>query len=328
MKPGLWVMVVFLVGCDLTGTGGGGKDGPSENGFVFSENAYSLLGDTILIHTIRHFNRYCSGDSLHVDTFPEFEYKVPFEIHSDSMFKFNEPIDTLPSGTRRIAYDVLVREGDGQGLIGLWSWTGIGYRILAGEPSAEERKTMDSSVAARRKLFSGAGIFTRYSQTRETDFEKVDYGHQRAAAWSVTVELLQIRMDSVYDMDVRAVDSSTFEMKGRRSGETVRETRFNNGDMEYVSDVPSHHRHRYAYQPQSCPNPEVPDWYIPFLEANLRRNSYPGEQAGAVSPSLSRERGIYDPGNLSPSRFRPVKYYSPSARPTPASRGISAYGSM
>jgi hypothetical protein len=237
---------------------------------VVSEGAYSLLGDTILMQMSRHFNRYCSGDTLHVDTFPEYEYKVPFEIHSDSMFQFNEPIDTLPSGTLRIAYDVLVREGDGQGLIGLWRWTGIKYRILAGEPSAEERISMDSAVAASGKLYAMAGVFTRFSKTRQIYFEKRDYGHARAASWSVTIEWSQIRQDSVYDMDVRAVDSSTFEMKGRRSGETVRETQFDNGDMEYVSDVPSHHRHRHRYQPQSCPNPDVPDWYMPFLQANHR----------------------------------------------------------
>jgi hypothetical protein len=57
-------MVAFLIGCDLTGKGEGGTDGPSDNGFVFSEIAYSLSGDTHLpaAHLLILFRRLPAKD--------------------------------------------------------------------------------------------------------------------------------------------------------------------------------------------------------------------------------------------------------------------------
>jgi hypothetical protein len=301
LYPAALLLATFaFTGCLLGNSG----DGAVSMGGEAAVIPYVLAGNKIISGGQPDTDFYCEGDVPHTEVYPGHPDTVEFQVSATTMTIYNS-IDTSRLGVvvQRIA--TLLRVGPGSGVEGTWKEGDQSYRVLSGTLSAEEKAEYDSDLVRSKKYMAyteysvviGAGRITTYVDARTAD--------RFIADWNGTLSDHPEDADSLrYDMTAKAVDKYTVELKGRKTGETVRVTRSPLGDMTYTSDNPAHAAYHYIHNARTCPNDPQPQWYSEFQSNNSKE---PGilQKSGQIHPKADFSRPLQ--GLPRPFRGFPLK---------------------
>jgi hypothetical protein len=285
MKKVLCVMMVsviagmaVLLSC---GNSGGGVNGPSGiNNSVTFTGTYRVSADSIYVAIITPADtaRYCNGNSLVVgqinpaDTQPE--SGIPYSI-SNNTLTFTIPLDTSAGQVALI--ETFTRSGFGIDVHGTWNATSISYQVLNGTLPDSTKRFLDSLVVAANQSLASGNVSTQYIFSG-TQFTEVisskdmssSYGWADYFVSSWTNCNYSSGLDTCsYAVTVVKLSSSSVQLHGKTSGETVTITMSGAGDETYTSSDPTHHTGTYYAKPVSCPN-STPDWFTTFLSANAK----------------------------------------------------------
>lgn len=235
----------------------------------FKSGTYAVAGDSLVFHQVEQLSTACFGDSLRTETHDAGVFSEAFELEGNQLRIVDMP-GTQPSGAVTRWMETYTRIGNGSGIDGVWQWSDIQLHVVSGSPT-------DSELADEKQFLDEDRAMHADAIIRIT----LDKGHFEINSWVRLAERYarDWKNGEAYDLDVpptdfsievKALDASTLELKGLRTGETVRRTLSFEGDDTYTSDNPAHAAHVYHHAPAACPNPSQPLWYGDFLEANKK----------------------------------------------------------
>jgi hypothetical protein len=259
----LLLSVAALTGC-LFGNSSDDPGAPGEQ--VEAVVPYRVEGGTIITPAYTSTDRFCDGDALetHVDTIDA--DTVEFLV-ADGTFTVFFDTDTTASEAVVRQSIVYSRVGSGSGLAGLWLFDGLRYTVVAGTLTASEKSRYDREVQEEADRKGETKAWVRFADGKITSYELTDHAARFIREWNGETGFPG---DSArFDIDVKAIDPATVELKGRNSGETVRLTH-KSQSLGYSSDKPGHAPYEFRKSPTSCPNESAPDWYGGFLAANSK----------------------------------------------------------
>jgi hypothetical protein len=177
-------------------------------------------------------------------------------------------------------------------LEGLWKSESVKFELVSGTLTEEEKADFadyENANAANRKYSTR---YTQFTGGKKYVFEDADVARQFVDHWneSPSAEDSLPSNISYFAITVRAVDKRTVELKGLKTGETIRLT-FRTDGLDYASDNPAHASLHVPTFPKSCPTPYIAEWYLDFLGAN-EKNPLPVEKAGAQLRAASPKTGL------------------------------------
>lgn len=258
---------LLLTGASLSGCLFDNSSGtPEAPGAVVNTSAYSVKGNTLILPPGIRTSAYCDRDFLetHVDT-TEAD-TVEFKIVGSTLTVTWDK-DTTESGAEVLRSLVLSRQGSGSGLNGLWLSLRQEYTVASGALSESEIAEYDENLQYDLSQRMNTKSWLSFTNGQITSYESRDHAARFIRDWE-SEDLGSFPKNTTYAIDVKAIDPSAVELKGRESGEIVRITWSGRADMTYTSSLPDHAAHRYFRTPTSCPNDFSPEWYGAFLEAN------------------------------------------------------------
>lgn len=235
-----------------------------------STEKYALRDGNIVLASYVYTRTFCglTGELAHVETTRP-EFAIPFELSGNTMKWFTGPDYSDRSDLDIRLAKVLTRDGYGSGIEGHWRLSRYEFRVQSGTPTAEESAYFSD-------LLSKEDPYTRYNHlhwviTKSTIMDYIDAESALyfRALWNGAEKQTPDSADSAkYDISVSIADKHTVELRGARTGETVRIGIGNDGSRAYASDFAGHEDYRYGTIPETCPNLSAPEWYDQFLEGN------------------------------------------------------------
>ncbi|MEO6096726.1 MAG: hypothetical protein ABIQ80_13335 [Fibrobacteria bacterium] len=244
---------------------------PGDLGKLVSETPYSVTGNRIITPEHDESVRYCFLDSMIDTVFHIGVDTVLFEI-TGSTLTISEMENRTETGVSFQWYSTHARAGSGTGLEGDWTGTGRHYRVNSGTLSAEEKASLDLSESTSQAYATGRKATTRFSKGRIATYVDQDFGKSFVAIWNARVGENIPPDSAVFDIEIKLIDKSMVELKGRKSGENVRIAESAEG-RTYSSSKAGHTEHRYFPHPTGCPNEYEPNWYRQFTEDNRKSRS-------------------------------------------------------
>lgn len=268
-----------FTGC-LTGNSANGASGTVLGDEVHSEE-YTVSGNRIITPVSSDTVRYCSGDSMRTEIYPDGPDSLEYSI-SDRVLSISNPPNTLQSGAVMQWAFLYTRSGYGSGLEGSWTFSGLDYRIISGAMTAAEKTENDHQRDYKGPLFELIRTTLVFGDGLWRTFQDRSDARIMIVTWNGALFADPAEADSAkYDIALREVDAKTVELQGRKSGETVRLERTSEGTV-YTSDRAGHAPFTYYTDPKTCPN-DGPEWYDAFKSANLKRPPVL-EKSGEKSP--------------------------------------------
>jgi hypothetical protein len=282
MKKALLLMIVLvttgmmvLLSCGNSG----GVYGPSSSpGTMTMTGTFRVSGDSIYVTatTPADTMRYCMGDSLVVQidsANTQQESGIPYSI-SNNTLTLTESFPDMSGAGYTIGLNInFSRVGSGIGVEGTWNLASITYVVLAGTAPDSIKHEVDSMNTAMNQMLASGEVSMQYtfSGTQFTAVQSYTYNWADYYVSSWTDCSYAYGADTCsYDVTVVKLNSSTVQMHGKTSGETVTITWNGAGDMTYTSSDPTHLAFTYYMNPVSCPNDYMPDWFATFLTANAK----------------------------------------------------------
>jgi hypothetical protein len=273
-----FLSVPLFLGACLDDSGGPSASVPP--GEVFARLGYSVSGDMLIIHDTWQAFAYCVYDTLKADTSRDRYDTVRFSILGDTLTLL-PPADTLDSDLVIQENFLLIRQADGKGIEGTWKPGPMRYSHVSGLLTPSRKAELDSQYAwdtEDARYFYAYDVFKAGTLTQYGNY---DFGEKFIRDWNRGRAILTIVDSSSFAIDPRKVDKHTVELKGRKTGETVRMTFRDNFDRLFESDDPSHPAYLYHLKPTTCPNDIEPSWYTAFLYANRKTDAVAKSGAAA-----------------------------------------------
>lgn len=259
-----------LTGCLL---GGNGEVTRTLPGHVDESREYRAEGRNIFVSGKALTLRYCEGDTLRALDFPAWNDTLEYGLKGRSLTLFN-PAYPADGGARIRLVESLTRVNGGNGLEGYWKHTAYAYEVVSGSLTEAEKAMFAGFDSAFRQADEYMVTHYRFADGKMEVFRDVDEARRWVDSWNGDFKLFdgtKSHADSAdFNILARAIDKATVELKGIKSGETVRITMLGADGIEYSSDNPSHTKLAVTGYPASCPMEYIPDWYMPFLEANKK----------------------------------------------------------
>jgi hypothetical protein len=291
MKHLIYPAALILAATALTGCLTGNSSGTGNGGLgeQFRISDYSVAGNKIIMPGSNDTEYYCMGNALQTQIDTGEADTVEFVISGATLTVYTHPY-TRQSGAEIQRYTLLQRVGSGSGLEGTWSSADVGYRVLSGTLTAEDKSELDANFAENSRRNSLLKFSLQFVNGKMITFVDADVAALFVEEWNDESFSNELPDSARYDISVKAVDRSTVELKGRKSGETVRITGAFMGDEIYTSDLPAHAKYTHFRIPKSCPNDDVPDWYEEFRSANqkvpsvLEKSGGLGKKSGEMRP--------------------------------------------
>jgi hypothetical protein len=164
----------------------------------------------------------------------------------------------------------MVREGDGEGLVGAWRYAGLVWRLVRGELSLDERAMLDRQADSPDSLF-GWGIVPAIGIQFTEDSLRVDQ-NTPGTAEALFGEAPASPIDtSVYAVTIERDRTGALLLSGDSTGVHVTIAVDSSGNITYTSNDTRYGDYTYYEDFRRCPNPLRPAWYATFLERNKRR---------------------------------------------------------
>lgn len=283
---GLILAAAVLTGCLF----GDSSDDPADPGEIAHAIPYTYKGDTLITLGYLGPYAYCIGDVLHTETDTMDADTVVFRI-TGSILTISTDLDTLKSGAVIEQVLVFERQGSGTGLEGLWSNTREELRVLSGTPSEKENAELEVGRKDRDGRRAYKRSWARFANGILTFFQDVDYAKRFISEWNNGIPGGFTADSGLYAIALKELDKNTVELKGLKSGETVRLAISSQG-YTYTSNLPGHNPHRYREMPTTCPNEEKPAWYFLFLSLNSKPSTPGVEKTAEIHPK-SGPSGIF-----------------------------------
>ncbi|MDB5103157.1 MAG: hypothetical protein JWP91_846 [Fibrobacteres bacterium] len=286
----LSLSALALGGC-LFGNSSDGDE--SRLGETVQANPYTVIAGNRIVTPIHHdTGYYCENGVIASEDYENGPDTVEFAISGNSMTLYTFK-DTTGSGAIVQMNTLCSRVGSGSGLEGTWKLDSQGYRVLSGTLTAKEKAEYDEDASGNGFPGAHTKIYAQFAGGAITTLVDADLAAQFIGNWNGTGFPFQdeITDSARYAIIVKALDRNTVEMKGEKTGETVRLSTTYRGDRTYTSDKPGHAEHRYLAKPISCPNDLEPEWYRAFLNENQRvpmRAEKASSQAGKASKSAGK----------------------------------------
>jgi hypothetical protein len=257
----------------------GSPDRPA--GDPLEQLAYTVSGDRLIVQHSGDAVLQCWGDSAHTEK-PEAKFDtVRFSLSGNTLVFFPAP-DTFSSAVVQYK-DTLIRQGQGEGLEGgWWEIAGHGYEAVSGELPGAQKDELDSEMAWSRARAPLSQAYTEFKNGIVTVFGDAATADLFILDWNQGEYPRATPDSSLYAMDLKRVEKHIVELKGEKTGETVRITLQNNGDRHYESSNAAHAPYWYRAKPTSCPNEYKPAWYQAFLEANRKAGTQPEPKLSAA----------------------------------------------
>lgn len=246
------------------------SDNPAPNGEMVEAVPYSVIGNTIRTPAYDDTLTSCSGNGLTMSVVHHPADYLFFEVKDATLKTYRFP-DSLESGAVAKFSSVYSRIGFGHGIEGKWSATGREYSVVAGVLSVREREELESLIGSYREYLARADFSLEFSRDSVKVLVDEDHSADFIDRWNGKSSTFPQDADSArFDIDLKRMYRNTVELKGRKTGETVRLVQNMAGDVWYSSDVEGHPDLIYRGRPKSCPNTEFPAWYLEFLQANRK----------------------------------------------------------
>jgi hypothetical protein len=264
------VSALTLSGCFL----GGGEEGPRPLGtapdFVGS---YRVSGDRLFMVTAGDTLSYCDGADRRERVQPERADTLEFALAGDRLTILNAPEAHAPGSPAVRTQWEAERAGSGRGLEGRWRIRGFDYRAVSGDLDAAARQAWDLRVQAMRRGNALGASEIELREGKAYARSDIRWADLFAAGWNGelrTDPAARAARDTL-DIAVRVLDKFTVELKGNRTGETVRLAFAKDGTRSYASDRPEV-RKAYAEsrEPAACPADPSEGWYAAFEAENAR----------------------------------------------------------
>ena len=260
--------VACLSGC-LTSDSVDPSEETDPPGFRTASFAYSLETGKIIITPFTRIHRECSDTGLSTETLITQSTALPYELEGDSLKLMQGGPQTVRLGTVIRIYNAFARVGRGTGLKGRWVLISQGYRVVSGEASAEDYAQFDRMMASSDMERPFTDVQHVFSEDSIAYFIDTKNAERFIAGWNGLDSERPEDVDSAnYAISLRIIERDVVELKGLKSGETVRLRMGNDRSRDYSSDVSAHVPHHNDDTPESCPNEYGPIWYWDFLEAN------------------------------------------------------------
>jgi hypothetical protein len=286
-------LALILAAASFTGClfGGSSEESAVDIGEETGSEEYSVSGNRIIKPGFDVTNRYCDGDSMHVDTYRVGADTVEFSISGEVLSINDSRVHAHPHDAIIQWTSLFMRIGSGSGLEGSWLYTGREYRVVSGALASEEKAELDRQRDYRGPLFElnqvnlliGGGLIRSY---RDRPGAKIFM-----AIWNGAFTGTGDQADSArYAIAVKEADRNTVELKGLKSGETVR-VEETPESTTYTSDQGGHATHVFSSNPKTCPNETHPEWYEQFKSANLK-NPLVLEKTGEKTSKRQHSFGI------------------------------------
>ena len=289
------ILSAVLAGCMTEGSSGGQPPAGSEE--AFTPIAYTVVGDAIINHAHTETDRYCDGEILKSETYQTPADTVRFTI-TGKLLTVHPSVETLSSGAVVQWTSSYTRVGSGSGLGGDWTQNDQTYQVLSGEPDSLEKDGLEERAALTRRMLTYTIVTVRFADGKISAYQNGDLSRRFIDNWNTSFgEDTDLPDSAIYDIDVKALDRKTVELKGLKkglkTGETVRIAMRVNGDRTYTSNVPGHAEFRYTDTPTACPEVFYPNWFLEFEQANA---SGPLVREKAAAPRA--KKGIRFPADF------------------------------
>lgn len=264
------VSTLSLTGCFL----GGGEDGPrplgTEPDYVGS---YTVSGDRLLMVTAGDTLSYCDGADRKELIQPERADTLEFVLEGDRLTVLNAPEASAAGAPVVRTQWEAERAGGGSGLEGHWRIRGFDYRAVSGTLDVSTRQAWDLRIQSMRRGNALGASEIELKEGKAYARSDIRWADLFVAGWNgelKTDPAARSARDTL-DVAVRVHDKFTVEMKGNKSGETVKLSFAKDGTRSYSSDRPDVHKaYAESREPAACPADPSDGWITAFEAENRR----------------------------------------------------------
>lgn len=284
--------------CAFTACSDLGESGPrplaTEPDYI---GEYSLNQDRVVMTTIGDTQSYCDGPERRVLARPTETDNLEFHIVRDRLSVLNAPeVDGAaaeaapvpqsaqavhPAPVVRISWEAS-RVGSGanhdaaKGLEGRWRIVKFDYHLISGILTDSLVSEWDSRLRAWRKGNELGISEIEFKEGRAYARSDIRWADLFVADWNGELQPeAREAGGSLHDIEVKALDRFTVEMKGHGTGETVLLTFSKKGDRTFSSDRGEHQAYQVTREPVACPEDPGKTWFESFKAANLRSAAAP-----------------------------------------------------
>ncbi len=258
-----------FTGCLFDGSGGGEVGASSQSLLTIP---YVVSGDKIITAAHTDTSHWCDGDSLVTDTSIQQGDTVRYSISGNILSILSHPdtLETSGAVVQRIYKGE--RVGGSGGLEGKWKSLASDYTILSGTPTASEIANLEKEKAGQSGLDKYADAYIEFAGGKISTYLDVDNAQLFLDQWSGRSQGDTTGgMNTRYDIEAKAVDKNTVQLKGNKTGEIVTMKFTSLGDRTVTSTDPKHKTFAYRQEPESCPEEIEPQWYsLEFLVPNAK----------------------------------------------------------
>ena len=286
----LALAALAFTGCLFDGSGGGQAGVSLEPVLALP---YKVSGDMIITGVHIDTSHYCDGDSLVVDTSMQGPDTVRYSI-AGGILSIVGPPDTQEVSGAVVQHTFKAeRVGGGSGLEGRWKSLPADYVVLSGTLTAEEKINLDKSKAGQGGMEKYGDAYIEFSGGLIKTYLDLDQAQIFLDAWTGASQGdTSAGMAHRYDIEAKALDRLTVQLKGNKTGEIVTMKFSALGDRTVTSSDPKHPGFTYLQDPASCPETIQPQWYsLEFLVPNANTPIKLGK-FGANGDNFPEARGF------------------------------------
>lgn len=273
------LLAAVLLGC----SGGKSTDPDSLDGAEtnpYATRPYTVSGNQFIIPVYVDTSYFCLGSETETDTILIGPDTVAFSISGNTLTTVTRTDTTLSGAVVQWVTD-FTRSGSGTGLPGTWKNPESVYRVISGELTQGEKYEIDLEMEQStqfERFYKVSVTFTENTLTSSVDISSAELF---VFQWNNALFPGEVPDSAKFDITATIVDQYTAELKGRKSGETVRIKILPKGDRIYSSSKADHPESRYISESKTCPNDFEPLWYDDFKEENsLENGMLPAEKSG------------------------------------------------
>ncbi len=260
---------------------GGEDDGPAPvpPGLPYLSARYRVEEGRIILPEHHDSDYYCEEDRPMVRTYLLWADTMPYAVQGTALALGITSI-TAPGSTSGAVFEFTYhfeRRGGGKGLEGVWRIAYADFLLATGVPYEWEKEYFAQASERYRPLARlwewdyvfHDGVLDRYLDEKVAERTKAEWEGSLYPAPQEDADSF------LYDVDIRLLDKYTVEYHGRKTGETVKNTRIPlRGTYDLISDNPKHAPIHLVFRPGNAITcPYIESWFQEFLDENRKATS-------------------------------------------------------
>jgi hypothetical protein len=235
---------------------------------------YQLTGNQLSLQTDMQIDSQTvcvlGSPAVQYDTFPSSSSVLTVHLSSSTLqlVLMNDTMTNQGLTTAIVElYMTFNRLTGSGGIKGTWTYSGMGYTVLSGTLTTDQKTTLDDYV-------NGVSLSTAQIVFSDNNFIISETGLPPAdvfiQGWNNVGFFGQPSDSALYDISIVRMSGYILKLTGNKNSEVVTINWDRSLDQTFSSSDSTHATYTYYTTPTSCPNNSAPDWFVPFLTANLR----------------------------------------------------------